>query len=56
VHCFIIHYSALHQLLLLVSTNKTCSKPAVLPFKSCGWSHEYQFQSVQHKPPTSFPQ
>ena len=50
IHCFIIHHSTLHQLLLLISTNKTYSKPAILPFKSCDWSHEYQFLSVHHEP------
>ena len=56
VRCFIIHHSALHQLLLLISTNKTYNKPAILPFKRCNWNHEYQFLSVQREPHTSFPQ
>ena len=46
VRCFIIHHSTLHQLLLLISINKTYSKPAVLPFKSCNWSPLYQLSSV----------
>jgi hypothetical protein len=57
VHCFIIHYSALHHLLLLISTNKTYSKPAVLTLQElwleswisilkCPAQASYQFPSV----------
>jgi len=31
------------------------NKPALYASKSCGWSLEYQFLSVQHEPWTSFP-
>jgi len=33
-----------HQLLfLLISSNITYNKAAILPFESCDWCHEYQF-------------
>jgi len=52
---FITHI-ALHQLLfLLISTNITYNKAAILPFESCDWRHEYQFFKCPERASYQFP-
>ena len=54
--CIIYHHSALHQLFYYILLTTSYNKPALSTSKSCAWSLEYQFLSVQYEPSTSFPQ
>ena len=51
VRCIIYHHSALHQLFYCILLSTRYNKPALSTSKSCGWSLEYQFLSVQHEFP-----
>jgi len=56
VRYIIYHHSATHKLFYYILLSTSYINPALSTSKSCGWSLEYQFLSVQHEPWTSFPQ